>query len=155
MSLHIRAAKIPAPTTQYRFCERKWRMDFAWPDIKLAVEVHGGTWSGGRHTRGNGFANDREKMNQAVLLGWRVLEFTGEQVKSGYAIKTIEEAMKADPWRKHAERWAWLRKQGGWPDSEAAMMRATPEDFDRLADEGMDYEQSAHNHDNLGPLHGI
>lgn len=42
-----------------------------------------------------------------------------------------------DSLRKDAERWRWLRKQGGWPDSEAAVIGATPEDFDRMADEGM------------------
>ena len=40
---------------------------------KVAVEVHGGTWVGGRHTRGAGFEKDREKMNEAHLLGWLVL----------------------------------------------------------------------------------
>jgi hypothetical protein len=71
----------PAPTPQYRFDPgRKWRLDFAWPAAKVAVEVHGGTWSGGRHTRGSGFARDREKMNRAMELGWHVWELTGDQV---------------------------------------------------------------------------
>lgn len=33
-----------------------------------------------------------------------------------------------------AERWRWLRQQGGWPESEAAMSEATPKEFDALAD---------------------
>lgn len=36
-----------------------------------------------------------------------------------------------------AERWRWLRKQEGWPDSEAAMLGAKPEEFDKMADVGM------------------
>jgi len=36
--------------------------------------------------------------------------------------------------RKDADRWRWLRQQGGWPDTEAAMMNATPENFDEMAD---------------------
>jgi hypothetical protein len=47
----------------------------------------------------------------------------------------IQESM--DSLRKDAERWRWMRKQQGWPESEAAMAGATPEEFDRLADEGM------------------
>lgn len=38
---------------------------------------------------------------------------------------------------RDAERWRWLREQRGWPESEAAMLDAMPEDFDKLADEGI------------------
>ena len=71
---------------------RDWRFDFAWPDRGLAVEVEGGTWSGGRHTRGGGFEGDCEKYNAAALLGWKVLRFTGGMVESGLAAATLERA---------------------------------------------------------------
>lgn len=95
LSLQLRAAKLQKPKREYRFCERRWRFDFAWPDIKLAVEVHGGTYKAGRHTRGRGFAQDREKVNQAQLMGWRVLEFDGNAVRNGTALTVIEVALKA------------------------------------------------------------
>jgi len=60
----------------------------------VAVEVEGGTWSGGRHTTGVGFRNDCEKYNAATALGWRVYRFTSDQVKSGMAIKQISEVIK-------------------------------------------------------------
>jgi len=67
---------IPEPLREYKFHEtRKWRFDFCWPDIKVAVELEGGVFSGGRHTRGMGFVADCEKYNQAALLGWRVFRF--------------------------------------------------------------------------------
>lgn len=72
---------------------RRWRFDFAWPDRRLAVECEGGTHSGGRHVRGEGFAADAEKYNAAALQGWTVLRFTGAQVESGYAVETIERAL--------------------------------------------------------------
>lgn len=53
---------------------RKWRLDFAWPDRLVAVEIHGAVHRGGRHVRGTGFLNDREKMNTALAMGWRVVE---------------------------------------------------------------------------------
>ncbi|AGG58052.1 hypothetical protein VPAG_00016 [Vibrio phage douglas 12A4] len=59
---------------------RKWRMDYAWPDLKIAVEIHGGIFSGGRHTTGVGFIADREKMNEAQLLGWIVLELAPDHL---------------------------------------------------------------------------
>ena len=74
--------------------ERKWRFDLAWVSKKVAVEVHGGTWTGGRHTRGTGFEKDREKMNEAALLGWLVLEVTGDQIRSGQALGWIEKALE-------------------------------------------------------------
>ena len=33
---------------------RKWRLDFAIIDLKIGIEIEGGVWSGGAHTRGKG-----------------------------------------------------------------------------------------------------
>ncbi|HHQ4617455.1 TPA: hypothetical protein ACSP2N_001469 [Aeromonas veronii] len=75
---------FPDPATELVFHpKRKWRLDYAWPTRMIAVEIHGGIHSGGRHTRGKGFVEDRAKMNEARLLGWTVLEVTPEHVKSG------------------------------------------------------------------------
>jgi very-short-patch-repair endonuclease len=77
---------------EYKFHpDRKWRFDFCWPELKIAVEVEGGVWSGGRHTTGSGFTKDCEKYNHAALLGYRVLRFTGDMIKSGDSILMIKE----------------------------------------------------------------
>ena len=69
-------AGLPKPQVEYRFHPtRRWRFDYAWPDLKLAVEYEGGTWSGGRHTRALGYAKDCEKYNEAALLGWKVFRY--------------------------------------------------------------------------------
>lgn len=60
--------------------KRKWRIDYAWPELKVGLEVHGGHHSNGRHVRGVGFAQDREKMNEAQLLGWIILEVTTDNI---------------------------------------------------------------------------
>lgn len=97
MARHMQLCKIDAPQKEYRFHpERRWRFDFAFPERKLAVEVEGGTWNGGRHTRGAGFAADCEKYNAAVLLGWRVLRFDSKAVTSGQAISTVIQALEAN-----------------------------------------------------------
>ena len=96
LALHLRAAKVKAPGREVCFAKhmgRRWRFDFAWPGEKLAVEVEGGTWARGRHTRGDGFEKDCEKYNTAVLLGWRVLRFTAGQVESGEALGFITKAI--------------------------------------------------------------
>jgi len=76
-------AGFPDPVTELLFHpKRKWRFDYAWPTRMIALEVHGGIHSGGRHTRGRGFVEDRAKMNEAALLGWTVLEVTPEHIKT-------------------------------------------------------------------------
>lgn len=95
----MRDEQLPEPVTEHRFAKpvRQFRFDFAWPDRRLAVEVDGGTWTGGRHTRGAGFESDCEKTNLAQLLGWRVLRFTTSMIRDGRAIATIREALEAEP----------------------------------------------------------
>jgi hypothetical protein len=75
------------------WAKRAWRFDFAWPSHHLAVEVEGGAWSGGRHTRGAGFEADCEKYAVAALLGWRVLRVTGSMIKDGRALEIIQTAI--------------------------------------------------------------
>ena len=52
---------------------RKWRADFHIKNTKLLIEVEGGIWSGGRHTRGKGYIGDMEKYNAATMMGYQVL----------------------------------------------------------------------------------
>jgi hypothetical protein len=72
---------------------RRWRFDFAWPEKDFALEVEGGTWSCGRHTRGGGFERDAEKYATALLMGWRVLHVTGRHVRNGVALGWVEQAL--------------------------------------------------------------
>lgn len=75
-------AGVPDPEAEHRFAPpRRWRFDFAWPLYRVAVELEGGVWSGGRHTRAAGFLGDVEKYNAAVMGGWRVLRFTADDLK--------------------------------------------------------------------------
>ena len=60
----------------------------------VLIEVDGGTWVAGRHTTGSGFAVDCEKLNEATVLGYRVLRFTPAMVESGQALATIERALR-------------------------------------------------------------
>lgn len=70
--------------------KRKWRADFHLVGKKILVEVEGVIWSGGRHTRGKGYIGDMEKYNAATMMGFQVLRFSTDQVKSGHAIQQIE-----------------------------------------------------------------
>ena len=79
---------------EYRFHPfRKWRFDVAWPDRQIAVEIDGGYFVGGRHSRGTGQIADNEKINVAQSLGWTVYRFTPQQLKSGYFFRAMVEVM--------------------------------------------------------------
>jgi very-short-patch-repair endonuclease len=91
----VRALKLPLPTPEHRFDPvRRWRFDWCWLDRKLALEVEGGVWRGGRHTNPIGFVKDIEKYNAATLQGWRVLRCTPQMIDTGEVIPLLEAALK-------------------------------------------------------------
>ena len=97
-AIHLRAHKIPFER-EFMFAKsigRKWRADFhIEPDI--LVEIEGGVFVQGRHTRGMAFVGDCEKYNAATLMGYRVFRFVPKQhVQTGLAIETITKAL-AEP----------------------------------------------------------
>ncbi|MEJ7887401.1 DUF559 domain-containing protein [Acinetobacter baumannii] len=94
LATHLKACKINFEQ-EYKFHPtRKWRADFLITGKKILIEVEGGIWSGGRHTRGKGYIGDMEKYNSAAMMGFTVLRFSTEQVKSGMALKQIELLIK-------------------------------------------------------------
>jgi len=83
-----------APDTEYRFdSERRWRFDFAWPALKFAVEVEGVTYDGGRHQRVEGFENDLDKYQAALLQGWIVYRVSRKQIKNLQALTTVQQML--------------------------------------------------------------
>ena len=76
--LAMLARDIPDPRPEFKFAlPRKWRFDYAWPDALLAVEIEGGLYKGGRHQTLNGFVDDAEKYEAALLQGWSVYRVPG------------------------------------------------------------------------------
>lgn len=90
LAWQMRVGNLPMPTREYQFHpKRRWKFDFAWPDRMFAVEVEGGLYTNGRHTRGAGYEKDIEKYNEALLLGWRVLRVSPAQIRKGQALTWI------------------------------------------------------------------
>lgn len=91
---HFVAAGLPAPVPEHSFePSRRWRLDLAWPAARLALEVEGGIWTGGRHTRGAGFLADMEKYNRLAVLGWRLLRCTPEQLLLPETVALVRSAL--------------------------------------------------------------
>ena len=92
LEFQLKSVKITGFTREYKFHpKRRWRLDFAWVDKKIGVEVEGGIWlprSG--HNTGVGISRDVEKGNSLTLLGWKLIRVTGKMIKNGEALNLIE-----------------------------------------------------------------
>ena len=112
LAAQLMLVRLPAPDREYRFAAmiaggtgkglrarlqaagiQDWRFDLAWPSLRIAVEVDGGGFVAGRHSRGAGMESDCAKLSTAVSRGWRVLRVTPRQVKDGRALQWIEKLM--------------------------------------------------------------
>lgn len=125
--------RLPPHVRELRFAksiERQWRFDFAWPALRLAVEIEGLVvyrgWVAkldgkepvtrgdrvtnvlevesrmlvmGRHATIGGFEEDCEKYGEALILGWRVLRFSQNQVLKRVALDMTARAIAASELR--------------------------------------------------------
>ena len=91
----LNATTVKGWQSEYRFHKvRRWRFDYAHPLTMIAIEVEGGAFTLGRHTRGAGFIKDMEKYNSAVIHGWRVLRYTPGQMQRGEFIEDVKSLLK-------------------------------------------------------------
>lgn len=97
----IKEAGLPEPqrelkfhTNEHQLFEKRgsWRFDLYYRDLMLGIECDGGVFSRGRHVRPQGFIDDAEKLNAALVEGWSVLRFTIDMIEDGSAL-TILQAM--------------------------------------------------------------
>lgn len=87
---------IDKPESEFRFYDsRKWRFDFAWPKQRVALEVQGGVWTGGRHSRGAAMLKEWEKLNTAAMTGWRILYCQPRDLCMTETIDAVKEALTA------------------------------------------------------------
>lgn len=85
----IRRCNLPPPKWDMQFDpHRGWRADFGWPDRKLLVDIVAETGVNSGH--------DCEKHNEAVFLGFRVLRFTVEQVRTGAVFEVLQRALNGN-----------------------------------------------------------
>ena len=82
---------------EYKFHPtRRWRFDYALPQHKIALEVEGGVWTGGRHIRPQGFLGDIEKYNTAALMGWRVFRTTPDELIRTSTLNLLKQAITGE-----------------------------------------------------------
>jgi very-short-patch-repair endonuclease len=94
LRLLIGASGLPAPVAQFRVVDARGfvaRVDFAWPDRKVAVE-YDGLW----HAEDKQFAKDRRRLNKLRTAGWTVVFVTAaDLLRPEELIAQIEAALAA------------------------------------------------------------
>ena len=79
---------------EYRFHPvREWRFDYAIPRAKVAIEVEGGVWNHGRHTRPEGYLRDLEKYNEAAACGWLLIRTTPAELLTVKTLRLVARAV--------------------------------------------------------------
>lgn len=71
---------LPAPVLQYEIVDtngQTWRLDFAWPEYRLAAEYDGVTW----HSGPSAFLRDRRRSAALSDLGWVAIPIVAEDVR--------------------------------------------------------------------------
>ncbi|WP_099022935.1 DUF559 domain-containing protein [Mycolicibacterium palauense] len=71
---------VPEPRLQYEVVDRDgalWRLDFAWPQHRFAVEYDGYDW----HSSPDSLRRDRQKRAALDELGWTVLSIVADDVR--------------------------------------------------------------------------
>ncbi len=78
--------------------------------VRVAVEVEGGAFIQGRHSRGAGFLKDMEKYNTLACLGYRLIRVTPRQMANGEALTWCDKALRGiqigshgNPYRRRSE----------------------------------------------------
>jgi len=95
---------IEKPTMQFRFrIDRKWRVDFAWPKYKLAVECEGAIWRkdkfgnwAGAHSHPLNIERDIEKYNALAMEGYYLLRLTEKLIKSGDGSEMVKQFLSGE-----------------------------------------------------------
>jgi hypothetical protein len=86
-------ALLPPYVAEHKFAveafRRQWRFDYAWPELKIALEVEGATFAGGRHSTGAGLAEDARKYNRAAALGWCLVRVTTTMIRDRTALDEL------------------------------------------------------------------
>lgn len=89
----ISCPDMPQWERQFRFgahVKRQFLADFCWPRYMIIVEIHGGTYTGKGHASGEGIQSDSEKLNLAMVLGYKMFTFTSRDVRTEWACCMME-----------------------------------------------------------------
>lgn len=82
-------------TEHYFDNERLWRADYRIG--RWLIELDGGVFTGGRHTRALGYIEDCMKLNRAAMLGYQVIRIPTGCATDNYVSEIIERIKEKTP----------------------------------------------------------
>ncbi|WP_369807325.1 endonuclease domain-containing protein [Mycobacterium sp. 852002-51057_SCH5723018] len=86
---------LPPPILQYEVVDlqgRTWRLDFAWPEARVAAEYDGVDW----HAGPEAFLRDRRRSAALQALGWSIVPIVAEDVRyrPGELVRRLETQLR-------------------------------------------------------------
>ncbi len=94
LAFHLTAVGIEFYRQHRIHPRRRFRADFYFPAGRLVVEVNGGGFMQGRHSRGKGMESDGEKSWFIAMMPARLITVTPRHIKTGQALDWIEKALE-------------------------------------------------------------
>lgn len=77
------------------FTDRKFRLDFSYPDLKICIEKEGGIWmkGGGAHSRPQNIERDIEKYTRLGVEGWIIIRRQPKELNTNKTLELINQAI--------------------------------------------------------------
>ena len=95
VSAYFKQEGLPAPVFEHvHIPGRKFRLDVAWPQYKIGIEVQGGLWIKAAHSTGTGIKRDMCKRNLGTLNGWAILEYEPKDLCTEATVGDIRQLME-------------------------------------------------------------
>jgi Transcriptional regulator, AbiEi antitoxin len=89
----LREARLPTPLRQFRVTRGdSWvaQVDLAWPERRVAAQVHSTTIHRQAHT----WEKDQRVENTLAAIGWKVLKATRQNLANGQFVRAVRAALK-------------------------------------------------------------
>jgi very-short-patch-repair endonuclease len=84
----------PALECEYKFsAARRWRADYCHTASRTIIELEGGIYSAGRHTRAAGYLGDIEKYNAAAAMGWRIIRCQPKELCTMATLQLVRQTL--------------------------------------------------------------
>lgn len=74
-------------TSQHPLKDGRYRLDFAYPPAQMGIELDGYTY----HSDREAFTRDRQRQREIEGMGWRVIRFSGDELRDDIA-RCVKEA---------------------------------------------------------------
>jgi hypothetical protein len=94
----LKDAGLPVPAKEVVMAKgRRFRIDYAWEECRLGIEIQGGVFTRGAHGSIYGILSGYKKSNVAAEHGWTLMYFLPSEMHS---METINQIKRAFQWKQ-------------------------------------------------------